>query len=191
MDAASPIPDDAMIASHIKSSPTLDQGTGAVDFAPARSVGDTWLLTALWKKLGFADAFRRILRNRRQFDTERLLRVMVFNRLCDPESKLGILRWLEGSLVANRAPLEPPNRGLMEPVKGVVFRVPDGVIFGGFPGILQTSESLYLRRGDQRATQSYPRPPARRAFPGELAGGRRWVTRLARTTVIRVAVFTP
>jgi hypothetical protein len=24
---------------------------------------------------------------------------MVFNRLCDPESKLGILRWLEGSLV--------------------------------------------------------------------------------------------
>jgi len=33
-----------------------------------------------------------VLRNRRQFDAERLLRVMVFNRLCDPESKLGILR---------------------------------------------------------------------------------------------------
>ncbi len=79
--------------------PTLEQGTGAVSFAPARSVGDTWMLTALWKDLGFADAFRRILRNRRQFDAERLLRVMVFNRLCDPESKLGILRWLEGSLV--------------------------------------------------------------------------------------------
>ncbi len=79
--------------------PTLEQGTGAVDFAPARSVGDTWLLTALWKELGFADAFRRVLRNRRQFDAERLLRVMVFNRLCDPESKLGILRWLEGSRV--------------------------------------------------------------------------------------------
>jgi len=79
--------------------PTLEQGTGAVSFAPARSVGDTWMLTALWKELGFADAFRRILRKRRQFDAERLLRVMVFNRLCDPESKLGILRWLEGSLV--------------------------------------------------------------------------------------------
>jgi transposase len=79
--------------------PTLEQGTGAVDFAPARTVGDTWLLTALWKELGFADAFRRVLRNRRQFDAERLLRVMVFNRLCDPESKLGILRWLEGSRV--------------------------------------------------------------------------------------------
>jgi len=83
--------------------PTLEQGTGAVDFAPARSVGDTWLLTALWKELGFADAFRRVLRNRRQFDAERLLRVMVFNRLCDPESKLGILRWLEGSRVPDVA----------------------------------------------------------------------------------------
>lgn len=78
---------------------TLDEGTGETVFAPARSVGDTWLLTALWKELGFADAFRRVLRNRRSFDAERLLRVMVFNRLCDPESKRGILRWLEGAMV--------------------------------------------------------------------------------------------
>ena len=34
--------------------------------------------------------------------------------------------------VTNRAPLEPVNRGLMEPLKGVVLRVPDGVIFGDF-----------------------------------------------------------
>jgi hypothetical protein len=79
--------------------PSLKNGTGDVSFAPALSVGDTWLLTALWQELGFADAFRRVLRNRRQFDAERLLRVMVFNRLCDPESKLGILRWLEGTRV--------------------------------------------------------------------------------------------
>lgn len=83
--------------------PTLEEGTGDVAFAPARSVGDTWLLTALWKELGFHDAFRRVLRSRRQFDAERLLRVMVFNRLCDPESKLGILRWLEGSRVPDVA----------------------------------------------------------------------------------------
>jgi transposase len=80
--------------------PTLEQGTGAVDFSPAQAVGDTWLLHALWSELGFADAFRRLLRRRRrQFDAEHLLRVMVFNRLCDPESKLGILRWLEGTRV--------------------------------------------------------------------------------------------
>ena len=77
--------------------PTLEQGTGAVDFSPAVSVGDTWLLHSLWSELGFADAFQRLLRRRRQFDAEHLLRVMVFNRLCDPESKLGILRWLEGT----------------------------------------------------------------------------------------------
>jgi transposase len=72
----------------------------SVSFAPARSVGDTWLLTALWHRLGFGDAFRRVLRNgRSSFDCERLLRVMVFNRLCDPTSKLGVLRWLEGARV--------------------------------------------------------------------------------------------
>jgi len=72
--------------------PTLEEGTGEVAFAPALSVGDTWLLTALWQELGFAQVFRRLLRNRRQFDAEKLLRVRVFNRLCDPESQLGILR---------------------------------------------------------------------------------------------------
>jgi hypothetical protein len=78
---------------------SLDEGTGKVEFAPSLAVGDTWMLTALWRELGFEDSFRRVLRNRRQFDAERLLRVMVFNRLCDPESKLGISRWLEGTLV--------------------------------------------------------------------------------------------
>ena len=54
--------------------PTLEEGTGETDFAPARSVGDTWLLTSLWKELGLDDAFRRVLRSKRQFDAERLLR---------------------------------------------------------------------------------------------------------------------
>lgn len=63
------------------------------------SVGDTWLLTSLWKELGLDEAFRRVLRSKRQFDAERLLRILVFNRLCDPESKLGVLRWLEDVLV--------------------------------------------------------------------------------------------
>jgi len=80
--------------------PTMAEGTGQVEFAPGRSVGDTWMLSALWQQLGFADAFRRVLRNAHpSFDAERLLRVMVFNRLCDPESKLGLLRWLENTVV--------------------------------------------------------------------------------------------
>ena len=46
--------------------------------------------------LGFGDALKRALRSsRRGFDAEALVRAMVFNRLCDPHSKLGVLRWLE------------------------------------------------------------------------------------------------
>ncbi|EQD42458.1 transposase IS4 family protein, partial [mine drainage metagenome] len=71
-----------------------------VRFAPALAVGDTWMLHALWHKLGWDAAFRRVLRNAHgAFDAERLLRVMVFNRLCDATSKLGVLRWLEGTRV--------------------------------------------------------------------------------------------
>jgi transposase len=64
-------------------------------FEPARNLGDVWSLTSLWKELGF-DRLARVFRSgKRQLDVEGLLRIMVFNRLCDPESKLGILRWLE------------------------------------------------------------------------------------------------
>ncbi|MEZ5659462.1 MAG: IS1634 family transposase [Burkholderiaceae bacterium] len=67
-----------------------------IRFEPSRALGDVWVLTALWKELGFERleaVFRR--RSRRQINVEAMLRVMVFNRLCDPESKLGVLRWLE------------------------------------------------------------------------------------------------
>jgi len=63
-------------------------------------VGPQWLLTELWETLGLADLIRRALRSsRRGFDVEAAVRLMVFNRLCDPESKLGLLRWLEGVVV--------------------------------------------------------------------------------------------
>ena len=64
-------------------------------FKPARHLGDVWSLTALWNELGF-DQLARVFRSgKRQLDVEAMLRIMVFNRLCDPESKLGVLRWLE------------------------------------------------------------------------------------------------
>ncbi len=57
------------------------------------------------------------MRNRRQFDAERLLRVMVFNRLCDPESKLGILRWLEGSRVTEVVADEVTHQHLLRTIR--------------------------------------------------------------------------
>lgn len=67
-----------------------------IEYESARAFGDVFALHALWQELGFGDAIRRALRSsRRSFDAEALVRVMVFNRLCAPDSKLGCLQWLE------------------------------------------------------------------------------------------------
>jgi len=66
-----------------------------LSFESALALGDVWALDQLWKELGF-DALGGVFRKAR-FTTavEHAIRVMVFNRLCDPESKLGVLRWLQ------------------------------------------------------------------------------------------------
>jgi transposase len=72
-----------------------DAKTPSMDFESARAFGDVWALTELWNELGF-DQLRRVFRrSSRSLDIEALIRIMVLNRLCDPESKLGVLRWLE------------------------------------------------------------------------------------------------
>lgn len=66
-----------------------------VRFESALALGDVWALDQLWHELGFdrlAGVFRRA---RFTNPIEHALRVMVFNRLCDPDSKLGVLRWLQ------------------------------------------------------------------------------------------------
>ncbi len=61
-----------------------------------RAHGNVFALHELWCELGFQKALSRALRSsRREFDAEALIRAMVFNRLCEPDSKLGCLRWLE------------------------------------------------------------------------------------------------
>jgi hypothetical protein len=66
-------------------------------FLPARQLGDVWLLTQLWHELKFAQTIARAARKAGHYrlDFEQLVRVMVINRLSDPASKLGVLRWLE------------------------------------------------------------------------------------------------
>ena len=66
-----------------------------VEFESALALGDVWALDQLWRELGF-DGLARVFR-KAHYTTpvEHALRVIVFNRLCDPESKLGVLRWLE------------------------------------------------------------------------------------------------
>jgi hypothetical protein len=58
----------------------------SVSFESARALGDVWTLTELWKSLGFRELDRVFRRTRHNIDVEALIRIMVFNRLCDPES---------------------------------------------------------------------------------------------------------
>ena len=69
--------------------------TAGVSFESARALGNVWTLTEIWKELGFSDLRRVFRRTRHSIDVEALIRIMVLNRLCDPDSKLGVLRWLQ------------------------------------------------------------------------------------------------
>jgi len=78
-----------------KGRPIGGTGTPQLRFESALSLGDVWALDALWHELGF-DGLGAVLRRARfSAAAEQAIRVMVFNRLCDPESKLGVLRWLQ------------------------------------------------------------------------------------------------
>ena len=88
---------DAMLAALLRAKGRSDGGkaTPQVRFESALALGDVWALDQLWRELGFdslAGVFRRA---RYSTPVEHALRVMVFNRLCDPDSKLGVLRWLQ------------------------------------------------------------------------------------------------
>ena len=73
----------------------LDAALPAVEFESARALGNVWALNELWESLGFGELRRVFRKTRHSIDVEALIRVMAFNRLCDPESKLGVLRWLD------------------------------------------------------------------------------------------------
>ncbi|NLC24072.1 MAG: IS1634 family transposase [Oxalobacter sp.] len=73
-----------------------DVSDAPVSFDSSRAFGDVWALSMIWKQLGL-DRLRKVLRlrTRHKMNLEALLRIMVLNRLCDADSKLGVLRWLK------------------------------------------------------------------------------------------------
>jgi transposase len=77
-----------------KGRPVGDGAAPQVRFESALALGDVWALDCLWHELGFSGLGAIFRRARFSTAVEHALRVMVFNRLCDPESKLGVLRWL-------------------------------------------------------------------------------------------------
>jgi transposase len=76
---------------------TLSEGirSAHTTFETALQLGDVWVLSRVWQQLKLGAAIRASLQGRRyRTDIEYLVRVLVINRLSDPESKLGVLRWL-------------------------------------------------------------------------------------------------
>jgi len=87
---------DALIRGLCRAAGRAEPAQLEIAHEPARSYGDVFALHELWKDLGFDQALERALRSgKRKLDVEALVRAMVFNRLCAPDSKLGCLRWLE------------------------------------------------------------------------------------------------
>ena len=66
-----------------------------VQFESALALGDVWALHQLWHELGFDRLHAVFRRARYTAPVEQAIRVMVFNRLCDADSKLGALRWIK------------------------------------------------------------------------------------------------
>jgi len=104
----------------------------AVAFEPARALGDVWALTSLWNELGFNDLRRIFGRTRHEIDIEALLRIMVLNRLSDPESKLGVLRWLETTSLPGTVPEVIEHHHLLRAMDALIEHQSevDGVLSG-------------------------------------------------------------
>ena len=69
-------------------------GLEGARFLEARAAGDLWALWQVWRSLDLDRLSLAWSRSRSNVDVIACLRAMVFNRLCDPSSKLGVLRWL-------------------------------------------------------------------------------------------------
>ena len=69
-------------------------------FLGARSIGATWFLDGLWKRLEIDQELTKLLRKRGySIPIERLLFAMVANRALNPSSKLAMEDWVAGDVV--------------------------------------------------------------------------------------------
>jgi Transposase DDE domain len=65
-----------------------------LEFTESRPLGGTWVLDALWARLGIGAVLRRLLKGRRlDPSAERVLFALVANRALAPSSKLAAARW--------------------------------------------------------------------------------------------------
>src|SRR5215469_133387 len=77
-----------------------------LEFTGSRPLGGTWVLDALWERLGIGPAMRRLLKGRRRDESaERVLFALVANRALAPSSKLAAARWVNEDVLVTGLPV--------------------------------------------------------------------------------------
>jgi hypothetical protein len=83
----------------------LAAAADGLEFTESRPLGGTWVLDALWSRLGIGPVMRKLLKGRRLDDTaERVLFALVANRALAPSSKLAAARWMSEDVLITGLP---------------------------------------------------------------------------------------
>ena len=93
--------------------PEASAVNSGIRFDSSLAFGDVFALDRLWHELGFDEIAGLLRPARLSFDAEALVRAMVFNRLCDATSKLGLLRWLQTTWLPGVDPAEVTHQRLL------------------------------------------------------------------------------
>jgi len=163
-----------------KGLPGAMAATPQLEFESALALGDVWALDQLWKELGFG-ALASVFRKARYTTAiEHAIRVMVFNRLCDPDSKLGVLRWLETVSVPEVDTASLTHQQLLRSMDALMDHrdAVDAVVVGLLRPLVDQDLSLVF----------YDLTTIRRDRP-ERAVGRRAQVRLGQGRIDRASVY--
>jgi hypothetical protein len=77
-----------------------------LEFTESRPLGGTWVLDALWARLGIGKEMRRLLKGRRRDESaERVLFALTANRALAPSSKLAASRWISEEVLVTDLPV--------------------------------------------------------------------------------------
>jgi hypothetical protein len=84
----------ASVARHLEPGKARAIAAEGLEFAESRPLGGTWVLDALWERLGIGPAMRELLKGRRlDPSAERVLFALAANRALAPSPKLAASRW--------------------------------------------------------------------------------------------------
>ena len=92
----------ASVARYLEPGKARDIAAEGLEFAESRPLGGTWVLDALWGRLGIGPAMRGLLAGRRlDASAERVLFALAANRALAPSSKLAAARWVNQDVLVS------------------------------------------------------------------------------------------